>query len=112
MLMTVTVKPGAAAAWVRLTVQVVDPGVVKLFGLQLSGASEAGPSRFTVVLRVTPFSVAENTAVLSVNTVVVFEPNIPLLAPAPIGNADGTMAAGLVLFSVTVTPPLGAGPVN
>ena len=63
-------------------------------------------------VRVTPFPVAEMVAVVEKITLRVLIVKVAVVAPAGMVMLAGTVAADLLLESVTTTPPVGARPVR
>ena len=62
----------------------------------------------SVAVLLTPAAVAVMVAVVAAFTLVVLTGNVALTCPAGTVTLDGTVAAGLLLESVTATPPAGA----
>ena len=59
-----------------------------------------------------PLNEAEIVAEVGMRTADVFTLNVALLAPARTVTLAGTLAAPLLLESITCAPPAGAGPLN
>lgn len=55
---------------------------------------------------------AEIVTEVETRTMVVFAVNVALVAPAGTVTEEGTLAAALLLDSVTCAPPAGAGPLS
>ena len=76
-------------------------------------AGDAAYLTVSLAVLVIPFSVAEIVTVVGFDTALVETVKVAVLAPAATTTLDGTVAAAVLLLErVTVTPPVGAGPVS
>ncbi len=108
----VTSAPPAGAAFVSVTVHVLDPFAPSLAGLHESDETTTGATKLTVVFAELLLYVAVIVALESLLTVVVETLNVPVATPAATVMEAGTVNTALVLVSVTKAPPAGAGLVN
>ena len=65
-----------------------------------------------LAVRVVPLYEAEIVAGVETRTIDVLTVKVALVAPAEISTLEGTLAAPLLLESVTLTPPAGAAPLS
>jgi len=115
LLESATNAPPAGAPRVRVTVPVEDcRPPTTLDGFRVSEATVGRRTGVTVseADRVTPLYVPEMVAVVVVITALVLTVNVALVPPAGTVTLEGTLAAPLLLESVTVAPPAGAAPVS
>src|SRR5882672_12812841 len=109
LLESVTCAPPAGAGPFSVTVPVEEPPPVTLAGLTVSDET-AGGSTVSVAVRVAPPEDAERVTGVDAATAPVVTLNVALVAPAATVTLAGTVAAGLLLESVTCAPPADAGP--
>ena len=102
LLASVTAKPDVAAACVSVTVQVDVPGALTVAGLQLSELSCATGDTVTVVVLLTPLSVAVTVAVCELVTVAAVAVKVPVVAPETTVIDTATGSAVLSLDRLTV----------
>ena len=74
-----------------------------------TSAERAGGRTVRVAVLLTPPPVAVMVTDTEAATAVVVMENLPVVAPAPTVVLDGTVAEESELWSVTTTPPEGAG---
>ncbi len=108
----VTNAPPAGAAFVNVTVHVLDPFAPRLVGLHESEETSTAADRFTVVFAELLLYVAVIVALESLLTVVVETLNVPVATPAATVIDAGTVNTAFVFVSVTSAPPAGATFVN
>src|SRR5438093_5237782 len=115
LLVSVTPIPPAGAADVNVTVACADVPPGTLAGLTETADNEAGGGG-GVTLSVAVFVAPPFTPVIVTGvdalTAVVVTLNVALVAPAATVTLAGTVAAALLLASVTPNPPAGAADVN
>jgi len=101
--------PGAGPFSVTVPVEMLPPTTLE--GLR---ERDDGVARFTVRFedRVTPPYVPEMLTTVALDTGMVVIVKVALVAPLATWTFAGTVAAVLLLSSVTVAPPPGAGPFN
>src|SRR3989441_1673816 len=106
---SVTCAPPAGAGPFSVTVPVEFPPPVTVVGFSASERRAAG---FTVRVagRGTPLQEAVMVAEVDAATALVVTVNVTLVAPTGTVTLAGTVAAELLLDSVTCAPPSGAGP--
>ena len=106
-----TTMPVLGAGPERLTVPVELVPPTTLVGLSVRLVNTGG---FTVRVVVTLmlFNVAVKVMVFTVATAVVFATKLAVWLPADINTVAGTMTDLSELVSLTVAPPLGAGPLS
>ena len=103
-----TLVPPVGAAWLRVTVQVVEAPELTLVGLQVSAEIAVGATRLRVAVWEAPFRVAVTVAlwlVVSVPAVAVKLAEVLLAATV---TEAGSVSAELLSESVTLAPPVGA----
>ena len=105
----ITTFPPTGALLERVTVPVVVPRLATLVAANVT-LDTCGPRMLSVDLRLTPYTVAEITALVSLLTTLVVTVNIAVNAPAGIVMVDVTKALELDEASDTAVPPDGAGP--
>ena len=110
-LVSVTTSPPVLAGPVRMTVPVEDEPPVTLVGDRLRPDGAAGFTVSPAVLFTPPYVAVIVTAV-EVVTVAAFTVKVAVEEPAATVTDAGTVAAVLVLASLTRIPPDGAGPVS
>jgi hypothetical protein len=111
LLESVRKAPLGGAAPLRVTVAVDVPPAVTAGGFSATLTSAAGLIVSLPTLT-TLFAVALISATVCVATAVVVTGKVTLVASSGTATVGGTVAAGLVLESATVTPPTGAAPVK
>ena len=99
---SVTTKPPADAASLKVTVQVEVPGAFTLAGVQVRLLSATAEFKLTDVVRVCPLQFAVTVAVWSLATVPAVAVNVPLLDPVLIVMLAGTLNAPRLLDNATV----------
>src|SRR3989441_4149002 len=106
---SVTCAPPAGAGPFSVTVPVEFPPPVTVVGFSASERRAAG---FTVRVagRGTPLQEAAMVDEVDAATALVVTVNVTLVAPTGTVTLAGTVAAELLLDSVTCAPPAGAGP--
>ena len=112
---SVTAAPPAGAALVSTSVPVDGLPPVTLVGLSVSEDNEAGGDggvTVSVAVRLTPLYVPVTVTLTLAVTAVVVTVKVALVAPASTVTLAGTVAAALLLESVTSAPPVGAAEVN
>ena len=111
LLVSVTTAPPDGAALVSVTVPVLPALPVTAVGLTLT-PSRAAAAGFTVSVAVlaTPLYLAVMVTVVgTVTAALVVTANVAVVAPAAtVTEPPGTVAAALLLVSVTTAPPVGA----
>jgi hypothetical protein len=108
----VTLAPPVGAAWVKVTVQVLDELGPRLLGLQDSAETETGAVRVTVVFAELLLYVAVIAALeLAVRTPVVTLNVVEVDAAGTVTDA-GTVRLELVFVKDTLAPPAGALPLS
>ncbi len=108
----VTNAPPVGAAFVNVTVHVLDPFAPRLVGLHESEETSTAADRFTVVFAELLLYVAVIVALESLLTVVVETLNVPVATPAATVIDAGTVNTAFVFVNVTNAPPAGATFVN
>ncbi len=112
-LVSVTKAPPAGAAFVNVTVQVLDPFAPKLLGLHPNDDTSTGATRFTVVLAELLLYVAVTVAPWSLGMAPVSVAlKVAVVCPANTVTEPGTGSSALLLDKVTEAPPVGAAPDN
>ena len=113
LLISVTTAPPAGAGPLRVTVFKVIDVPPKTDAADKVTAEGLGGCTVKVPIAVTPPYVAEIvTGVLAATAVVVMVNAGDTVAPPATVTEGGTVAAGLLLISVTTAPAAGAGPFN
>ena len=104
-----TTAPPASAAWVNVTVQLLEEPDPTVIGLQ-SNEETAGPGavKVTDAVAFAPFRLAVRTAMEFVATVPAVAVKLAEVAPADTDIAAGTTRAWLLLDNATLIPPEGA----
>ena len=97
-----TVRPPVGAASVSVTVQVELPGAFTVAGLQLTELNCAPGDTVTVVVLLTPLSVAVTVAVCELVTVAAVAAKVPVDAPEATVIDAATGSAVLLLDRLTV----------
>jgi hypothetical protein len=109
----VTVMPPVGAAPLKVTVPVEEVPPATLAGFTDTPDSvTAGGRMVSEAVSVPELYVAVMVAVAELVTAVVATANVALAVPEAKETDEGTMAAELLLVSVTTAPPAGAGPVK
>jgi hypothetical protein len=104
----VTLAPPVGAAWVRVTVQVLDEFGPRLAALHDNAETKTGATRLTVVLAELLLYVAVIVALELLLTVPVVTVKVPEVAAAATVTEAGTVNVVLVFDKVTLAPPVGA----
>ncbi len=104
-----TTAPPAGAGCVRVTVQVLEAFCPRLAGLQPSDDTNTGANRLIVAFAELLLYVAVTIALWLLLIVVVVALNVAVVAAAATVTEAGTLKAVLLLLSVTLAPPAGAG---
>jgi hypothetical protein len=108
-LVRVTVAPPTGAAWVRVTVQVLEELGPRLAGLQATPETRAGATRLMAAVCELAPKVAVTVALwLLAMMAAAVALKFALVAPAATVTDAGTLSRLLVLASVTAEPPAGA----
>ena len=105
----VTLAPPAGAAWVRVTVQLLEELAPMLEGLQASDDTRTGATRLTTALAELLLYVAVTVALALLLTVVVVTLKVADVPAAATLTEAGTVNVALEFARVTVAPPVGAG---
>src|SRR6266850_3110214 len=100
--------PGAGPSSVTVPVELLPP--VTVVGFTASEVRRTLGTTVRVAVRVAPPYDAEMVADVDAATAVVLTVNVALVAPAGTVTLPDTVAAELLLDSVTCAPPAGAGP--
>lgn len=106
-----TTMPVLGAGPLMLTVPVEFVPPTTLVGLSVRLVNSGGFT-VSVVVTLTPLKEAVRVTVFTVATAVVLATKLPVWFPADINTVAGTMTDLSELVSLTVTPPLGAGPLS
>jgi hypothetical protein len=104
----VTLAPPVGAAWVSVTVQVLDELAPMLEGLQASDDTSTGATRLTTALAELLLYVAVTVALVLLLTVAVVTVKVADVAAAPTLTEAGTVNVALEFVRVTLAPPVGA----
>ena len=107
-----TTAPPVGAAWVKVTVQVLEEFGPRLVGLQASDETNTGATRLTLVFAELPLYVAVTVALELLAMVVVVALKVAEVAAAATVIDVGTVRAELVFVTVTMAPPVGAALVS
>jgi hypothetical protein len=103
-----TFAPPVGAAWVRVTVQVLEAFGPRLAGLQDNDDIKTGAKRLTIVLAEAPLYEAVTVALeLPLNAVVLALKVAEVAAAATVTDA-GTVRVALLLDRLMLAPPVGA----
>jgi hypothetical protein len=103
-----TAAPPLGAAWVRVTVQVLDAFGPRLVGLQTSDETRTDTARLTVAFAAVPSYVAVRVALPELEIVAAVAWKLVLVAPAATVTDAGTGKEVLLSERVTIAPPVGA----
>src|SRR6266850_6812332 len=116
LLESVTCAPPVGAGPLSVTVPVEEFPPVTLVGFSVSEERVGGGGGAGVTVSeadlVAPLKVAEMATVADAATALVLTVKVALVAPAATVTLEGTLAAVLLLESVTCAPPVGAGPLS
>jgi len=116
LLESVTCAPPVGAGPLSVTVPVEEFPPVTLVGFSVSDERVGGGGGAGVTVSeadlVAPLKVAEMATVADAATALVLTVKVALVAPAATVTLEGTLAAVLLLESVTCAPPVGAGPLS
>ena len=104
----VTLAPPVGAAFVRVTVQVLDPFAPRLVGLHASDDMRTVVTRLTLAFAEVPSYVAVMVALPALEIVVAVAWKVALVAPAATVTDAGTVKELLLSERATTAPPLGA----
>ena len=103
-----TLAPPVGAAWVRVTVQLLDEFGPRLPGLHDNAETRTAAVRFTVALAELLLYVAVIVALELLPMVPAVTLKVPEVAAAATVTAAGTVRVALVFDKVTLAPPVGA----
>jgi hypothetical protein len=104
-----TLAPPVGAAWVKVTVQVLEAFGPRLVGLHASEETKTGATRLTVALEELLLYAAVTVALELLLMAAVVALKVAEVAAAATVTDVGTVRVELVFARVTLAPPVGAG---